>query len=127
MLVATGCGVPGVMATRTIEKEADRKIAIVTTTFMPCSAKLPIIALIAGALFAESGWVAPVCYFIGIAAKNAFICWRAFAVCYGTAQLSYAASKKRFAAYVGQSKIFRAQSRNHHFAFFYRNLVLEQL
>ena len=68
MLVATGCGVPGVMATRTIEKEADRKIAIVTTTFMPCSAKLPIIALIAGALFAESGWVAPVCYFIGIAA-----------------------------------------------------------
>lgn len=68
MLVATGCGVPGVMATRTIEKEADRKIAIVTTTFMPCGAKLPIIALIAGALFAESGWVAPVCYFIGIAA-----------------------------------------------------------
>ena len=68
MLVATGCGVPGVMATRTIEKESDRKIAIVTTTFMPCSAKLPIIALIAGALFAESGWVAPVCYFIGIAA-----------------------------------------------------------
>lgn len=68
MLVATGCGVPGVMATRTIEKEADRKIAIVTTTFMPCGAKLPIIALIAGALFAEAGWVAPVCYFIGIAA-----------------------------------------------------------
>ncbi len=68
MLVATGCGVPGVMATRTIEKEADRKIAVVTTTFMPCGAKLPIIALIAGALFAESGWVAPVCYFIGIAA-----------------------------------------------------------
>ncbi len=68
MLVATGCGVPGVMATRTIEKEADRKIAIVTTTFMPCGAKLPIIALIAGALFAESGWVAPICYFIGIAA-----------------------------------------------------------
>ena len=68
MLVATGCGVPGVMATRTIEKEADRKIAIVTTTFIPCGAKLPIIALIAGALFAESGWVAPICYFIGIAA-----------------------------------------------------------
>ena len=68
MLVATGCGVPGVMATRTIEKESDRRIAIVSTTFMPCSAKLPIIALIAGALFAESGWVAPVCYFIGMAA-----------------------------------------------------------
>ncbi len=68
MLVATGCGVPGVMATRTIENESDRKMAVLTTTFMPCGAKLPIIALISGALFANSAWVAPATYFIGIAA-----------------------------------------------------------
>ncbi len=68
MLVATGCGVPGVMATRTIENESDRKMAVMTTTFMPCGAKLPIIALISGALFANSAWVAPATYFIGIAA-----------------------------------------------------------
>lgn len=68
MLVATGCGVPGVMASRTIENEADRKLAVITTTFMPCGAKLPIIALISGALFANSAWVAPATYFIGIAA-----------------------------------------------------------
>lgn len=68
MLVATGCGVPGVMATRTIENESDRKMAVMTTTFMPCGAKLPIIALISGALFANSAWVAPTTYFIGIAA-----------------------------------------------------------
>lgn len=68
MLVATGCGVPGVMASRTIENESDRRITIATTTFMPCSAKLPIIALIAGAMFDESPWVAPSAYFVGIAA-----------------------------------------------------------
>lgn len=68
MLVATGCGVPGVMATRTIENESDRKMAVMTTTFMPCGAKLPIIGLISGALFANSAWVAPTTYFIGIAA-----------------------------------------------------------
>jgi len=68
MLVATGCGVPGVMASRTIENESDRRITIMTTTFMPCSAKLPIIALIAGAMFRDSVWVAPSAYFVGIAA-----------------------------------------------------------
>lgn len=68
MLVATGCGVPGVMASRTIENESDRKITIMTTTFMPCSAKIPIIALIAGAMFRGSAWVAPSAYFVGIAA-----------------------------------------------------------
>lgn len=68
MLVSTGCGVPGVMATRTIENESDRRITIMTTTFMPCSAKLPVIALIAGALFPDSIWVAPSAYFIGIGA-----------------------------------------------------------
>ena len=68
MLIGTGCGVPGVMASRTIESDRDRKMTIMTTTFIPCSAKLPIIALIAGALFHEAWWVAPSAYFIGIAA-----------------------------------------------------------
>ena len=68
MLVATGCGIPGVMASRTIENERDRRMTIMTTTFMPCGAKLPIIGLIAGALFGGSTWVATSAYFIGIAA-----------------------------------------------------------
>ncbi|MCD7880793.1 MAG: ferrous iron transport protein B [Clostridiales bacterium] len=68
MLIGTGCGIPGVMATRTIENESDRKMSIMTTTFMPCGAKLPIIALIAGALFNDAWWVGPSCYFLGIAA-----------------------------------------------------------
>ncbi len=68
MLIGTGCGVPGVMASRTIENEKDRKMTIMTTTFIPCGAKLPIIALIAGALFPESSWVGPSAYFIGIGA-----------------------------------------------------------
>lgn len=68
MLISTGCGVPGIMASRTIENENDRRITVITTTFMPCGAKLPIIALIAGAIFSESPWVAPACYFIGIGA-----------------------------------------------------------
>ncbi len=66
MLVSTGCGVPGIMASRTIESEDDRRITIMTTTFMPCSAKLPVIALIAGAVMGGRWWVAPSAYFIGI-------------------------------------------------------------
>ena len=68
MLVGTGCGVPGIMASRTIENERDRRMTIMTTTFIPCGAKLPIIALIATALFGGAWWVAPSAYFIGIAA-----------------------------------------------------------
>ncbi len=68
MLIGTGCGVPGVMASRTIENDRDRKMTIMTTTFIPCGAKLPIIALIAGALFDDAPWVAPSAYFVGIAA-----------------------------------------------------------
>lgn len=68
MLIGTGCGVPGIMASRTIENEKDRKMTIMTTTFIPCGAKLPIIALIAGALFPEASWVGPSAYFLGIAA-----------------------------------------------------------
>lgn len=68
MLIGSGCGVPGIMASRTIENDRDRKMTIMTTTFIPCGAKLPIIALIAGALFNGAWWVAGSAYFIGIAA-----------------------------------------------------------
>ncbi len=67
MLISSGCGVPGIMASRTIENEKDRKMTIMVTTFIPCGAKLPIIALIAGALFPGNSWVAPAMYFLGIA------------------------------------------------------------
>ena len=68
MLIGTGCGVPGIMASRTIENERDRRMTIMTTTFVPCGAKLPIIALIAGALFNGAWWVSPSAYFVGIGA-----------------------------------------------------------
>ena len=67
MLIGTGCGVPAIMASRTIEQERDRKMTVITTTFIPCGAKLPVIALIAGAMFGNSGWVAASAYFIGVA------------------------------------------------------------
>lgn len=68
MLIGTGCGIPGIMASRTIENDRDRKMTIMTTTFIPCGAKLPIIALIAGALFGGAWWVAPSAYFVGVTA-----------------------------------------------------------
>ena len=66
MLISSGCGVPGIMATRTMENDRDRKMTIMVTTFIPCGAKLPIIALVAGALFGGASWVAPSMYFLGI-------------------------------------------------------------
>ena len=68
MLIGSGCGVPGIMASRTIESDRDRKMTIMTTTFIPCGAKLPIIALLTSSLFGGAGWVAPSTYFLGIAA-----------------------------------------------------------
>ena len=68
MLIGSGCGVPGIMASRTIENDRDRKMTVMTTTFIPCGAKLPIIALIAGAFFDNAGWVSWSAYFVGIAA-----------------------------------------------------------
>lgn len=68
MLVGTGCGVPGIMASRTIEQDRDRKMTIMTTTFIPCGAKMPIVALMAGAVFGGAWWVAPSAYFVGVAA-----------------------------------------------------------
>ncbi|GHV83182.1 ferrous iron transporter B [Spirochaetia bacterium] len=66
MLIGTGCGIPGIMASRTIENECDRRMTVMTTTFMPCGAKLPIIALISGAVLGGAWWVAPSAYFLGI-------------------------------------------------------------
>ena len=68
MLIGSGCSVPGIMASRTIEQEHDRRMTIMTTSFIPCGAKMPIVALIAGALFGGAWWVAPLAYFIGVAA-----------------------------------------------------------
>lgn len=68
MLIGTGCGIPGIMASRTIENERDRRMTIMTTTFIPCGAKVPFIAMIAGVVFGGAWWVAPSAYFIGIAA-----------------------------------------------------------
>ena len=68
MLIGTGCGIPGIMASRTIENERDRRMTIMTTTFIPCSAKIPFIAMVAGAIFGGSAWVATSAYFIGMAA-----------------------------------------------------------
>ena len=67
MLIGSGCGVPGIMASRTIENERDRRMTIITTTFIPCGAKLPFIAMIAGAIFANSAWIATSAYFVGVA------------------------------------------------------------
>ena len=66
MMIGTGCGVPGVMASRTIESERDRRMTVMTTTFIPCSAKLPVIAMITGAVFGESGLVGVSAYFLGV-------------------------------------------------------------
>lgn len=68
MLIGSGCSVPGIMASRTIEQERDRRMTIMTTSFIPCGAKMPIIGLIAGALFGDAWWMAPIAYFIGVAA-----------------------------------------------------------
>ena len=68
MLIGSGCSVPGIMASRTIENQRDRRMTIMTTSFIPCGAKMPIVALIAGALFGGAWWVAPIAYFIGVAA-----------------------------------------------------------
>lgn len=68
MLISTGCGVPGIMASRTIENERDRRMTIMTTTFIPCGAKVPFIAMVAGAIFSKSAWIATSAYFVGMAA-----------------------------------------------------------
>ncbi len=110
MLIGSGCGVPGIMASRTIENDRDRKMTIMTTTFIPCGAKLPIIALIAGALFGGAWWVAPSAYFVGIAAiicsgiilkKTKMFAGDLSPFCYGASGISLADSKQCASQYVG--------------------------
>ena len=110
MLIGTGCGVPGIMASRTIENDRDRKMTIMTTTFIPCGAKLPIIALIAGALFGGASWVAPSAYFVGDRGNHLLgnypeedqdVRGRAGAFCHGTSGLPYANCGKRAKKHVG--------------------------
>ena len=116
MLIGSGCGVPGVMASRTIESDRDRKMTIMTTTFIPCGAKLPIIALIAGAFFDNSGWVATSSYFVGVAAiicsgiilkENKNVRWRAGTIRYGASGISLADSWQRILKkHVGEWLVF---------------------
>ena len=110
MLIGSGCGVPGIMASRTIESDRDRKMTIMTTTFVPCGAKLPIIALIAGAFFNNAGWVAWSAYFVGVAAnhllryylkENKNVLRRTCSVRYGAAGLPYANRRQCTEKYVG--------------------------
>ena len=98
MLIGTGCGVPGIMASRTIENDRDRKMTIMTTTFIPCGAKVPFIAMIAGAIFSGSAWVATSAYFVGMAAiivsgimleKDKDVCRRSGSVRYGASGIPH--------------------------------------
>ena len=136
MLVGVGCGVPGVMASRTIENDRDRKMTIMTTTFIPCGAKIPIVALIAGALFEGSAWVATSAYFIGVAAiiisgiilkKTKMFAGGTGAICHGTACISYADHRNRSQKYVGERLVLYQKSRHHHPAVNDPDLVSVQL
>lgn len=125
MLVGVGCSVPGIMASRTIEEERDRRMTVTVTSFIPCGAKLPIIALIAGALFGGAWWVAPSAYFLGIAAviisgiilkENQTFCWATSAVCDGIAPIPLARGWHGVALSLGTRVEFRAQGGNGYFA-----------
>lgn len=110
MLIGTGCGIPGIMASRTIENERDRRMTIMTTTFIPCGAKMPFIAMIAGAIFGGAPWVAPSAYFLGMAAivisgimlkKTKMFTGRSSALCHGATGLSLAYGGQCAPQYVG--------------------------
>ena len=136
MLIGSGCGVPGVMASRTIENDRDRKMTIMTTTFVPCGAKLPIIALIAGAFFDNAGWVSWSAYFVGVAA---IICsgiilkkTKMFAGDPAPFVMELPAyhwptvgnvSKKC----MGKRLVLHQEGRNHHPSFYHYSLVLNEL
>ena len=132
MLIGSGCGVPGVMASRTIENDRDRKMTIMTTTFVPCGAKLPIIAMIAGAFFNNSGWVATSSYFVGIAAiicsgiilkKTKSVRWRAGTIRYGASGISLANRWQYSEKHVGERLVLHQESRYNHSSFHHRSLV----
>lgn len=131
MLIGSGCGVPGIMASRTIENDRDRKMTIMTTTFIPCGAKLPIIALIAGALFGGAWWVAPSAYFVGIAAivVSGIILKKTkmFSVIrlrlLWSCRISSADSDKCFKKYVGTRLVVYKESRNNNIAVNHSSMV----
>ena len=135
MLIGTGCGVPGIMASRTIENDRDRKMTIMTTTFIPCGAKLPIIALIAGALFGGAALCHMGCAqrvfrghcgnhcFRRYTEKNEAVCGRPGAFCDGTARIPYADSERCAAEHVGERLVLRKKSGDYHIAFRYCNMV----
>lgn len=110
ILIGTGCGVPGIMASRTIENERDRRMTIMTTTFIPCGAKIPFIAMIAGAIFGGSAWVSTSAYFLGMACiiisgimlkKTKMFAGDPGALCNGTARVSPADCRQRAPLHVG--------------------------
>ena len=120
MLVGTGCGVPGIMASRTIENERDRRMTIMTTTFIPCGAKQPFIAMIAGAVFGGSPWIATSAYFIGMAAivvsgimlkKDKDVLRRSRSVCNGASGLSSSDSRQPSPFNVGAWLVIHQESR----------------
>ncbi len=110
ILVGMGCGVPGIMASRTIENQRDRRMTIMTTTFIPCGAKTPFIAMIAGAIFGGSPWIATSAYFLGIGSiivsgiilkKDQALRRRPRSLRYGTARLPLVHRRQRAAVHVG--------------------------
>ena len=132
MLIGTGCGIPGIMASRTIENERDRRMTIMTTTFIPCGAKVPFIAMMAGAIFGGAAWVATSAYFVGMAAiiisgimlkKTKMFCRRSRSLRHGAARLPLAHSGQRAAQHVGARLVLHQEGRHHHPAVHHLRLV----
>ena len=132
MLIGSGCGVPGVMASRTIENERDRRMTVMTTCFVPCGAKMPIIGLFAGALFGGSGLVAVSAYFIGVAAiifsgiilkKTKAFAGDPAPLRYGAARLPRALCGQRPAGHLGARLVLHQAGRHHHPGLLHHPLV----
>ena len=132
MLIGTGCGVPGIMASRTIENERDRRMTIMTTTFIPCGAKVPFIAMIAGAIFGGSAWVSTSAYFMGMACHHRLrhhaeedqdVLRRPRSLRYGTARIPLAHRGQRPALHVGTRLVLHQEGRHHHPAVHHLRLV----
>ena len=130
MLIGTGCGIPGIMASRTIENERDRRMTIMTTTFIPCGAKVPFIAMVAGAIFGGAAWVATSAYFVGMAAiiisgimlkKTKMFCRRSRSLRHGAARLPLAHRGQRAAQHVGARLVLHQEGRHHHPAVHHRS------
>ena len=122
MLVGVGCGVPGVMASRTIENDRDRKMTIMTTTFIPCGAKMPIVGLIAGALFGGAAWVATSAYF----KEDKDVCGRSGSFRDGTSGLPYAYGFLRASQHVGERLVLYQKSGYDHSVVHDRFVVLNE-